>query len=105
MTDIPEEHREVVEEWERKAVWKPESDEHLPGRTEKREKTDQRCPHCGRWFENRGFNAHTADCYFAESDYYEFNEETEKIEYNKFLSMDRTQADEYRGRWLKVVEE
>jgi hypothetical protein len=89
---------------EKEAVWIPESDEALPGTVEPQNQTDQRCPHCGRWFENRGFNGHVEDCHFANSDYYEYNTETERVEYNELAWAMRGKDDEYFGQFLKEVE-
>jgi hypothetical protein len=89
---------------EKEAVWVPESDDALPGTVEPQNRTDQSCPHCGRWFENRGFNAHTENCDFAESDYYRYNSETGRIEYNELAWAKKSETDEYLGRWMEEIE-
>jgi len=94
----------VAEIGEKEAVWIPEADDVLPGTAEKEDRTDQRCPYCGRWFGNRGYNAHTENCDFAESEYYCYNEETERIEYNELAWPIKSETDEYLGRWLREVE-
>ena len=35
---------------------------HLPGHHRRRNRTDQQCPHCRRWFSNRGYGGHLPNC-------------------------------------------
>ena len=89
---------------EKEAVWVAESDDHLPGRVSAGDRTDQRCPYCGRWFDSRGSDAHIDNCRLRESDYYEFNPETERVEFNVLAFSKKTESDEYLSRWLRVIE-
>jgi len=89
---------------EKEAVWSPEGDEHLPGSATATGETDQRCPYCGRWFDIRGCDAHLESCRLRESDYYEFNQETGRVEFNELAFSDKTESDEYVSRWLEPGE-
>lgn len=59
--------------------WDGSDEDAVEGSSVKQEATDQQCPHCGRWFSNRGIAGHQENCVLSRNPYLEYDDDREVV--------------------------